>query len=333
MINIVTVGRADGHTGDFVGRLIYTAQFNHKALADAGIPHRFTFVEWNSPQQLLGTVASRYVAEVPDSHAYIVGPQWHRHLCDNPNMVIMEFFAKNVAIRRSTDPVTLCTNADILFGSDTIAYLKGWKGVTTGVLYRVCHRYDVKSDHEYKSVSELDDKSIVIKDYPAVPPAYTQGAGDFQMALTSWWQLIRGYDETIRWAKIHKDHRMCVQTLALGGKVIGVASCYHLWHDSSYVNQKAFPRTAPWGPEYNPDAWIPYQNPATWGVGDGRLRRISAGVELLEPVRPLRVEVPPLPAGALYPVGKVPVQKPKVLPPVKNGRPEVMINARRGLGK
>lgn len=293
MISIITVGRADNHTGAFADRLIYAAKFNQAALAAADVAHRFVFVEWNSPAALNGTVAKRYVDEVPNSMAYVVGPEWHNSVCDNPNMVIMEFFAKNVALCRCKDLVAVCTNADILFGPDTVELLAGWRGCHPTTMYRTTYRKDIKSDKLYSDPKELEDPSIVLKSWKAVRPAYTQGAGDFQMALTSYWQQLGGFDETIRWAKIHKDHRMCVQVLKHGGRLVAVGSCYHLYHKSSYVNQKVFPRTAPWGPEYNPSAWMPYKNPSAWGLR-GAIEGSILGVTVLTPRRPLRPTIPVL---------------------------------------
>ena len=288
MISIIVVGRADNHTGDFTGRLLYTAKFNSKALIAAGVEHKFVFVEWNSPAALVGTVAQRYINEIPNSMAYVVGPEWHNYVCDNPNMVIMEFFAKNVALVRCDTPVALCMNADILFGPDTISLLAGWRGCGKTTMYRVLSRKDIKSDKVYEHVDELEDPSIIVKEWKSAPPAFSQGAGDFQMALTSYWQELRGFDETIRWAKIHKDHRMCVQVIKRGGNLVAKASCYHLYHKSSYVNQKSFPTKAPWGPEYNPESWMPYQNPANWGLSQARTIDVF-GCRLLVPPKVNRI--------------------------------------------
>ena len=301
MISIIVVGRADNHTGDFTGRLLQTAKFNSRALIDAEIEHQFVFVEWNSPPPLVGTVAQRYVQEVPNSIAYVVGPKWHARVCDNPNMVIMEFFAKNVALLRCKTPVALCMNADILFGPDTVKLLAGWRGCSKKTMYRVLARKDIKSDRVYEHVNELEDPSIIVKEWKSVPPAFTQGAGDFQMALTSYWHDLRGFDETIRWAKIHKDHRMCTQVIAHGGKLVATASCYHLYHKSSYVNQKAFPRHAPWGPEYKPSNWMPYRNPDNWGLSRAKMFYV-AGTWLLLPPKGMR-KIPPL-AQKPKPVGR-----------------------------
>jgi len=294
MLEIIVVGRADNHTGDFGGRLIYASQFNARALAEADVDFQFTFVEWNSPHDKLGTLAHRYINEVPNSKAYVVGPEWHSMVCDNPKMVIMEFFAKNVALRRSTAKVALCTNADILFGPDTVELLAGWQGCQPRTLYRTVHRTDIKSDRVYERAEELTSPDIVVKNWKSVPPAYTQGAGDFQMALVSYWKALLGYDETIRWAKIHKDHRLCSQVIKLKGKIVATGSCYHLWHKSSYVNHKRLPQDPPWGPEYNPELWMPYTNDRRrWGLGHVQTTKVM-GFDMLVPAPKMR-EIPPLP--------------------------------------
>jgi hypothetical protein len=314
MIEIIVVGRADNHTGDFTGRLLYASKFNSRALSEAGVKHQFTFVEWNSPFELVGTVAAQFRSEVPNSKAYVVGPEWHTIVCDNPNMVIMEFFAKNVALRRSTADVAVCTNADILFGPDTVELIAGWTGCHSHTLYRTVHRKDIRSDRTYENVDELADPQIVVKDWIAKPPSYTQGAGDFQMARVDYWRSIGGYDETIRWAKIHKDHRMCSQVIKLKGSIVAKGSCYHLYHASSYVNQKRMPPKPPWGPEYNPESWLPYRNPSNWGLAKARTVKI-AGLDFAVPPTAAR-KIPDLPSKPL-PIG---VPRPKPASPPKPAR-------------
>ena len=166
MLSIITVGRADNHTGNFVDRLLYTAEFNARALKDAGIKHQFIFVEWNSPREALGTVARKYTDAIPNSIAYVVDPGWHNFVCDNPNMVIMEFFAKNVGLRRCETPVAVCVNADILFGNDTIKLMGMWRKCENNVMYRTLSRKDIKSDRTYTHPNELDDPSRVPSDRP-----------------------------------------------------------------------------------------------------------------------------------------------------------------------
>lgn len=280
MTTIVIVGRDDAHTGKFVERLTTVACFNARAFEVRKIPYRFCFVEWNSPQDT-HNVASQFVKVVPNSYAYVVGPEWHRHVCDNPNMVIMEFFAKNVAIRRIETPMIVSTNSDVIFGPgclDVLAANPMWRDQ---ILYRTTLRVDIRADREYLSLSEVTEPGNAVHEYPAGPPQWTQGAGDFQAAMRSWWYTMRGFDETLRFAKIHKDGRLCRHCLALKGRIYAQGKCYHLYHGSSYINlthNQRTAKTAPFGAPYNAKENIPYKNPDNWGLAGAKETTVAENV-------------------------------------------------------
>jgi len=293
VILIVIAGRNDYHGGGFTARLLTSATFNSRVLTAAKVPHRFCFVEWNSFKQS-GAVAKLFVERIPNSRAYVVDPMWHNHVCDNPNMVIMEFFAKNVALRRCEEPVVLCTNADVLFGADVLRILGNESQMRDGVLYRTIGRFDVRAGIEYSSIDQLE-LNVTDRRY-SDPPAYTNGAGDFQCMTTVTWREVKGFDEGIRWAKIHKDARLCHQVLALGGSVSASGTCYHMYHPDSYIhNPKRGARDAPWGPEWDARHRLPYTNPENWGLTDSRLEEIASNVYRLVPTIPLRAKLPDVP--------------------------------------
>jgi hypothetical protein len=291
VIAIVIAGRNDDHGGDFRGRFMSAARFNDHVLTEAGIPHRFVFVEWNSPSAS-GEMSRDFVGRFPEATAYVCGPAWHRHVCDNPHMVFMEFFAKNVGIQRSKDPVILCTNSDVLFGRDVIAILKEWRNMADSVLYRTVGRFDVRSAVTYDTADQLDEN--VVDRCHATAPAYTDGSGDFQCATKTTWNQLGGFDENIRWAKIHKDARLCHQMLALGGKVVARGACFHRRHEDSYLRSPLRKkRIAPWGLEYNPRKHLPYVNDSGWGLRDvSESRPLGSGIMELRPRIPLRDKMP-----------------------------------------
>ena len=290
MIAIVIAGRNDHHGGGFMGRLLTTAAFNSKVLMVAGIPHQFCLVEWNSHKQS-GAISKLFCERIPNSCAYIVDPMWHNHVCDNPNMPFMEFFAKNVALRRCQHPVALCTNADVLFGTDVLRILGNWQQMKDDTVYRTIGRFDVRVGVEYSSLDQLEP-NVTDRRY-SDPPAYTNGAGDFQCATMATWRKVTGFDEGIRWAKIHKDARLCHQVLALRGNVLASGACYHLYHADSYIhNPRRGARDAPWGPEWDARHRLPYANPKNWGLTDSRLEEFAPNVQRLMPTIPLREKVP-----------------------------------------
>ena len=90
----------------------------------AGIPHTFTLVEWNPVpgRRLLAEAVA--VERLPFwSRAYVVDPEWHGAISTNPRLQFMEFFAKNVAVRRSTADAILTTNSDVFLSR---RWSRGW---------------------------------------------------------------------------------------------------------------------------------------------------------------------------------------------------------------
>src|SRR5207249_1060863 len=87
MIEIVITGRHDDFGGpDFNDRLCAAAGHNHRLLADAGIAHRFTLVEWNpiAGRPLLADVIG---TRLPWWHqSIVVDGEWHQRLSTNPRL-------------------------------------------------------------------------------------------------------------------------------------------------------------------------------------------------------------------------------------------------------
>jgi hypothetical protein len=136
-LEIVISGRNDGYGGpDFHERMIAAAAFNHARLAEAGVPHRFTLVEWNTPDDGRPSLASLVKARLPWWHrACVVSPAWHTWLSENPRLQFMEFFAKNVGIRRAEGDWVLTTNSDVFLSREVVARLAEGR-LEPGTLYR-----------------------------------------------------------------------------------------------------------------------------------------------------------------------------------------------------
>ncbi len=123
-LDIVVTGRADDHGGpEFFERLVAAASHNHALLTRAGIAHTFTLVEWN-PMPGRRLLAEAVVERLPFwGRVYVVDPEWHAAISTNPRLQFMEFFAKNVAVRRSTADVILTTNSDVFLSTALVARL------------------------------------------------------------------------------------------------------------------------------------------------------------------------------------------------------------------
>jgi hypothetical protein len=115
--------------------------FNHDHLKRAGVAHEFVFVEWNavSGRPFLAEILGR---ELPWWHRRFVVGRWHERLSLNPFLVFMEFFAKNVGLRRAGGRFVLTTITNIWLSRDVLRTLRR---VVPGTLYRAV-RVDLRRE-------------------------------------------------------------------------------------------------------------------------------------------------------------------------------------------
>lgn len=286
-LSIVLTGRNDDHGGNFTRRLLMAAQHNVNALRRAGVSFEYLWVEWN-PVADRPLLAERLVNELAHCRAFVAGAEVHRAYCDNPRMPIMEFFAKNAGVRRAAGEFILTTNADILLGDDVIEFLaKG--NLRREVLYRAVRR-DLLPGVEADRASHSDSWGFI---HSLTPPYFAEGSGDFLLASRDLYEMLRGFDETIRHAKLHKDTRFCIHAERLGAPLEVIGSVYHLHHPNSWINLPLAERRAedaPWGPPYNYRADLPYLNPPDWGLSRYVTIAVSPGIDRLEPPVPADAE-------------------------------------------
>src|SRR5260370_37501618 len=113
-ITAVVVGRNDDYMSDFADRLRATIAWNSNYLVQEVV-----FVEWNPPgdRELLST---DLVKQFDNLRAYVVAPEIHQMLSQNPHSPVLEFHAKNVGIRRANTDWIVATNADAAFAPDMV---------------------------------------------------------------------------------------------------------------------------------------------------------------------------------------------------------------------
>jgi hypothetical protein len=80
------------------------------------------------------------------------------------------------------------------------------------------------------------------------------------------WLAIGGFNERVRFAKIHKDGQFCINACLEGYTFESLGPTYHIDHDGSYANvgTKLGDPNAPYGPEW--DYNTRYRNPRSWGI-------------------------------------------------------------------
>lgn len=268
-LEIILTGRNDGYGGeDFAERMFVAAEFNHLNLSVAGVPHTYTLVEWNPipGQPLLSDLVRE---RLPWWHrCIIVSPGWHQRLSENPRLQFMEFFAKNVGIRRATARWVLTTNTDIFLSKEVVDFLAQAQPIP-GTLYRAT-RIDIdrRVDWRRPDWGTFSDSSNQLRRHEIVPPYFGEGAGDFLLLDRDSYHRLGGFNETIRFSKIDKDGQFCVHCQFHGLPIKPVGPVYHLDHDGSFVNMirihGPFWEEAPYGPRW--DAFKPYSNRLDWGL-------------------------------------------------------------------
>jgi hypothetical protein len=265
-VTAVVVGRNDDYMPDFLGRLRATLRWNLRHLVTEVV-----FVEWNPPadQPLLSPVLAR---EFPTLRAYVVPGSVHDGICENPNLKLLEYHAKNVGIRRAAAPWVLVTNGDAAVGLDSVRRLRE-EGLAENVVWTA----------ERRDVSWPDEGRSVIGFINAVRPGRTipynpLGTGEFALASRALWHHVGGYDEGLIRHRIGCDARGVAQMIAHGATARRVGSVIHLQHGTS-CTVEAGPHQ---GEAATPEG-VPYSNATDWGLAGAAESAIEERVWELHP--------------------------------------------------
>lgn len=141
-ISIVITGRNDNYGENFLDRLnvfIKSLAFQVKHFENLV---ELIIVEWNPPKD---TLPFKDVLDIPSNlNCRIITVPNSVHKTLNLKTPMVEFYAKNVGIRRAKGEFVLVTNPDILFTNELMTYFS-FKELNTGHVYRV-DRYDYKDN-------------------------------------------------------------------------------------------------------------------------------------------------------------------------------------------
>jgi hypothetical protein len=282
-LSIILVGRNDDFGQDFNGRMFAAAEFNHRQLAEAGIAHEYVLVEWNpipDKPYLATLVRERF----PWWHrCFVVDPRWHERLSVNPKLVFMEFFAKNVGLRRAHGRFALTTNTDIWLSREV---LRALPRLREGVLYRAI-RLDLKREVGYDGISDeiLEHPESLLRTNVLQRGYYANASGDFLLLDTGSYRTLRGFNEVFRQAKIHKDANFCAHARARGVPVEVIGQVYHLDHESSWNNVAHLYMAQPALSHVGRADWDwerDYENPDGWGLAEAGEQRTPDGLTFIE---------------------------------------------------
>ena len=207
-LSIVVAGRNDNYGGRFTMNLQQFLLNTSKVLPWAEI----ILVEWNPPAETPPIssiwpkgVKGRIITVPSEIHARI----------DNPkNLPLLEYWAKNVGIRRATKDFILATNPDTLIGTDLAAEIAG--GLDSYTYYRT-NRTDITPVNRgyeecrvivshtkwgsYTGLNPAARLTAVLRmlrrcwSYRTFNVPHENAAGDFLLASKSTWARFGGYPE------------------------------------------------------------------------------------------------------------------------------------------
>lgn len=261
----VTVGRNDDYMADFRERLLATVAWNTRYLVS-----EFVFIEWNPPadRELLSIELAKTFSGL---RAYVVPHEIHQRVCQNPNINLLEYHAKNVGIRRAQSPWILSTNADAAVGLDSVNLLLN-SALNEDVLW-TAERCDIP----WRENSQTEIGLLGSLRYRRVNPYVEWGTGEFCLASRDLWHRARGFDEQLVKHRFGCDIRGTAQMVALGGSIRRAGTVLHLTHPTSCTEG-----IRPHHGETATPEGVPYHNPDDWGLGNAKEIEIAERVWRLE---------------------------------------------------
>ena len=264
-ITAVVVGRNDDYMSDFRQRLHATVAWNVKHLVNEVV-----FVEWNPPadRELLSMDLAKRFAGL---RAYVVAPEIHQALCENSNVPLLEFHAKNVGIRRATSDWVVTTNADAAFGPDIVNRILE-TDLSEDVVFSA-QRIDIS----WREGRETEIGALDCLRYRRVIPYHPLGTGEFGFASKQMWERARGYDESLVRHRIGVDKRGVAQLIAHGARSENAGTVFHLAHPTS-CTEGVQDHHGDWA------SWedVPYENDQNWGLANRLETKIAERVWLLK---------------------------------------------------
>lgn len=258
-ISVVVVGRNDNYGGDFSKRLQTTLDWNLSHLPNPEL----IYVEWNQIKERPSD-CEWIVARYPNAKCYIVSNEIHKKINDSSRIPMMEYFAKNIGIRRATNEWILMINADVFIGTDVI---KNIRTLNDNTVYGT-HYISIKWDKKPINSSHQKNKKIIVSEFPASNDL-SSVVGNFILTHKKNWFNATGYDESLNNVRAGVDTNGLRQLLYLGLKQMVLGQHFHLDHPESIIHGK--------NDTHGSHSFrnIPYKNSEDWGMAKHPLKQIS----------------------------------------------------------
>lgn len=268
-MSVVVVGRNDNYGGDFSRRLQIILDWNLKNLPNAEL----IYVEWNQIKEKPSDcewIAKRY----PNAKCYIVPHKIHTARCTNDKILMLEYIAKNIGIRKAGNDWILLVNADVYI--DPVDFNKKLKLSKK----RVYGTYFCNVDWDQKPITaDTYKKNIKFTGHPYSDLSGV--VGNFILTHKENWLLSQGYDESLTDVRLGVDNDGVYQLYSKGLKPMIMGYHYHLDHPGS-VSKGINPTHGNVQKLLNRK--YPYINKKNWGLIDHPLKQITDNIWELQEI-------------------------------------------------
>jgi hypothetical protein len=256
-ISIVVVGRNDNYGGDFSTRLKTTIDWNLSRFPNSEL----IYIEWNPLEDKASDtiwMSERY----PNGKFFIIPNDVHKSIAGAVKFPILEYFAKNLGIKKASSEYIMLINADVLIGPDVKI-----DALSKNNIYG-SHFTNIKWDGRAITEDYLNDKSIILAS-AAAPFNLESVVGNFILTHRDNWMKMTGYDERLVDVRNGVDTNGLKMLLHLGLKPIALGHHYHLDHPESLINgANATHGSNERIQQLHNGINIPYQNNESWGMNN-----------------------------------------------------------------
>ena len=211
-------------------------------------------------------MAERY----PNCKLFIVPNEVHKQFGAKTNFPILEYFAKNLGIRKSSGEFIALINADVLLGLDISLETLSKKNIYGS------HYTNINWQGETITTEFLSNENIILSS-AAAPFSLESVVGNFVMTHRDNWITSTGYDESLTDVRNGVDDNGLKNLKHSGLKPIALGHHYHLDHKESLINganktHGSDERIKQLQSGYN----IPYKNKDSWGMNNHTFEQINS---------------------------------------------------------
>lgn len=267
-VSIVVVGRNDNYGGDFTDRLRTTLDWNLSILPNPEL----IYIEWNQVENRSSDcdwIAERY----KNSKCYIVPNSIHKKRAEFPNkMPVMEYFGKNVGIRKASNKWIILINADVLLSEDVAKRIK--RGLSPNYVYGTNY-ININWNKQPISQEFLSSKKNILYTF-LTDKVLGSVVGNFVMTHIKNWEKCTGYDERLTNVRVGVDNNGKNNLIYKGIKPMVLGNHYHLDHNESVIHGS---NATHGNSEFTN---IPYANNENWGMVNCKEIQINSKIWQLE---------------------------------------------------